>query len=114
MANTASYAFPQAEAGIAAQGAPGVVKQADILTPIAPYLSARSDSFLIRAAGQKVDANGVVVARAFCEAVVQRVAEFVDSRNLPTTATAALNPLNRFFGRRFQIVSFRWLAPSEI
>ncbi len=112
--NTASYAFPQAEAGIAAQGAPGVVKQADILTPIAPYLSARSDSFLIRAAGQKVDANGVVIARAHCEAIVQRVAEFVDPRNVPTTATASQNPLNRFFGRRFQIVSFRWLAPSEI
>lgn len=114
VSNTASYPFPQAEAGIAAQGAPGVVKQADILTPIAPYLSARSDSFLIRAAGQKTDANGVVIARAYCEAIVQRVAEFVDARNLPTTATASLNPLNRFFGRRFQIVSFRWLSPSEI
>ncbi len=112
--NTAGFAFPQAEAGIAAQGAPGVVKQADILTPIAPYLSARSDSFLIRAAGQKTDANGVVIARAYCEAVVQRTAEFVDARNIPTTATASLNPLNRAFGRRFQIVSFRWLSQEEI
>jgi len=111
---TAGYPFPQAEQGIAAQGAPGVVKQADILTPIAPYLSARSDSFLIRAAGQKTDANGIVVARAYCEAVVQRVAEFVDPRNLPTVAVASLNPLNRFFGRRFQIVSFRWLSAEEI
>lgn len=112
--STANYAFPQAEQGIAAQGAPGVVKQADILTPIAPYLSARSDSFLIRAAGQKTDANGIVVARAHCEAVVQRVADFVDPRNVPTVALASLNPLNRFFGRRFQIVSFRWLSAEEI
>lgn len=114
VANTASYTFSQAEAGIAAQGAPGVVKQADILTPIAPYLSARSDSFLIRTAGQKTDANGVVIARAYCEAVVQRVADFVDPRNVPTTAIASLNPINRVFGRRFQIVSFRWLSPGEI
>jgi Tfp pilus assembly protein PilV len=114
VANTGAYPFPQAEAGIAAQGAPGVVKQADILTPIAPYLSARSDSFLIRAAGQKTDANGTVIARAYCEAVVQRKAEFIDARNLPTTVTASLNPTNRFFGRRFHIVSFRWLSPEEI
>ncbi|HEY1123839.1 MAG TPA: hypothetical protein VGE67_19630, partial [Haloferula sp.] len=49
------FAFPEAEEGTAGYGMPGIVKQADILTPIAPILSARSDSFIIRAYGESVD-----------------------------------------------------------
>jgi len=111
-----TLAFPAAESqSPAAQGAPGIVKQADLLTPIAPVLSARSDSFIIRGYGEKLDASGTrVLARAWCEAVVERDGRFVDSSDPPETALAALNPVNRKFGRRFIIRSFRWLHPGEV
>jgi hypothetical protein len=112
--DTKAYAFPKAEAGPAATGIPGIVKQADILTPIAPYLSARSDSFLIRSCGRVADAKGNVIATAYCEAVVQRTAEFLDPTDPPETAMTLASPLNKAFGRRFKIISFRWLDPQEI
>lgn len=106
--------FTEAELGAAAYGIPGYVKQADILTPIAPVLSARSDTFIIRAYGEKLDPNGKVLARAWCEATVQRNAAYVDPsdeiEDLPTT----VNNINKSFGRRYQITSFRWLQPDEV
>ena len=108
------FTFPGAEEGPISQGIPGIVKQADILTPIAPVLSARSDSFLIRGYGEKTDSSGNVIARAWCEAVVQRSAEFVDSTDIAEKSYAAISPLNKRFGRRFEIVSFRWLNSSEV
>lgn len=108
------FAFPEAEEGPAAFGIPGVVKQADILTPIAPYLSARSDTFLIRAYGDSVDSSGKVLARAWCEAEIQRDATFVDPSDAPEKAVTAVNSINKVFGRRYQIVSFRWLTPDEV
>jgi type II secretory pathway pseudopilin PulG len=108
------FAFKEAEEGPKAFGSPGIVKQADILTPIAPLLSARSDSFLIRGYGEKTDASGKVVARAWCEAVVQRSPEFVNpSTDRADKPYASISTLNRTFGRRFDIVSFRWLNASE-
>lgn len=114
VSSTAAYAFPKAEAGPAATGIPGIIKQADILTPIAPYISVRSDSFLIRACGRKLDPTGKILASAYCEAVIQRKADFVDPTNPATTAAASLSTLNKAFGRRFEIVSFRWLSQDEI
>lgn len=109
------FAFKEAEEGPLAYGSPGVVKQADILTPIAPVLSARSDSFIIRAYGESVDANGKVTARAWCEAVVERNRNFVD---LSDKAETAINNLtreaNRVLGRSYQLVSFRWLNSAEV
>lgn len=116
---SAGIAFPAAETGSpAAQGAPGIVKQADILTPIAPVLSARSDSFIIRGYGEKLDASGTkVLARAWCEAVVERGKDFVDPSDPPETAlkgSIKVNAVNETFGRRFVIRSFRWLNPAEV
>ena len=110
-----NFAFPEAEKGPMPYGAPSLVKQGDILTPIAPVLSARSDSFIIRSYGEAVDANGKVTARAWCEAVVERDREYIDPADLPETPTANLTkPINRDFGRRFNIVSFRWLNSGEV
>jgi Tfp pilus assembly protein PilX len=109
------FAFSEAEEGPAAFGCPGVVKQADILTPIAPVLSARSDSFIIRAYGESVDPEGKVLARAWCEATVERDREFIDSSDAPPTLLTELDAeVNKSFGRRYQITSFRWLHPEEI
>ncbi len=112
--------FPAAEEGIQSYGAPGVVKQADILTPIAPILSVRGDTFLIRAYGESVDASGKVLARAWCEATIVRSHDYVDTADAADTVIsnpstlAPLNATNARFGRRMMIQSFRWLKAEEI
>ncbi|MEI7909284.1 MAG: hypothetical protein WCK77_06585 [Verrucomicrobiota bacterium] len=98
--------------GNTADGAPGVINQADVLTPLAPQLVARGDTFRIRAYGEAADGTASKV-RAWCEAVVQRVPEFIDSSTDSSTATPTAT-VNQSFGRRFEIVSFRWLKPEEI
>lgn len=105
--------FGDAERGPLSHGAPGVVKQADILTPIAPILSARSDTFVVRGYGEKADKTGKVIARAWCEAVVQRDAPFVDPADPAEKDYATISATNKKFGRRFNLVSFRWLDGSE-
>jgi hypothetical protein len=107
--------FPEAEEGARAAGIPGIVKQADLLTPLAPILSARSDTFLIRAYGEAVDGNGRILARAWCEAEVERGADFLSGEDPRETRPADLsNAVDREFGRRFKIHSFRWLGSKEI
>lgn len=113
--NAARFEFPQAEEGAMNYGAPSYVKQADILTPIAPILSARSDSFIIRAYGEVTDSQGNVLAKAWCEATVERDRNYVVSTEEPTVEAAALEQaINRDFGRQFTLVSFRWLNSREI
>jgi len=76
---------------------------------------ARSDYFRIRAVGESLDRTGKVVARAWCEAYVQRTPEYVDSTDPVHFRHAELgSSANRTFGRKFQIVSFRWLNPEEV
>lgn len=87
----------------------GHLTQADILQPIAPILSARSDTFRIRSLGKKVDPVTGDVATAICEAVVQRIPEFVDSSDELSESVQDLNDVNIKLGRRFQMVSFNWL-----
>jgi hypothetical protein len=107
--------FPEAEKGPIHYGAPSLVKQGDILTAIAPVLSARSDSFIIRAYGESLDSSGRVVAKAWCEAVVERTRDFIDPADEPHVMPDDLtSSTNRIFGRQFNIVSFRWLNPKEI
>lgn len=114
-AATRGLPFPDAEEGPAAFGIPGIVKQADVLTPIAPILSARSDSFLIRGYGEARAADGTVTARAWCEALVERTRDYVTGEEPPETRPDLLrNEVDRVFGRRFQMRSFRWLSPTEI
>lgn len=108
------FTFPEAEKGATSFGIPGIVKQADLLTPIAPILSARSDSFIIRGYGEALDTGGKVSARAWCEATIERDRNFVDLSDKAEAALTSLKPINRTFGRRYEIISFRWLSPSEV
>ncbi|MFA6962254.1 MAG: hypothetical protein WC205_15985 [Opitutaceae bacterium] len=106
--------------------APGFLSQADLLSALGPVLSARSDTFVVRAYGETVNPllaaadAGYVTGRAWCEAVVQRLPDYVDSTGnaaeiAPVTgATVNLTSDNQKFGRRFKVVSFRWLSPADI
>ncbi len=106
------YKFAEAAAGSSAHGMPGWVRQADILRPLAPILSARDDTFVVRCYGDARDAAGKVTATAYCEAVVRRTHHFCDSTDAAEeTPTVAVN---KTFGRKFEMVSFRWLSNSEI
>ena len=114
-ANGLSLRTPAALAGESTQGAPGYLMQADILAVLGNAVAVRSDTFTIRAYGEAVDNDGNVTARSYCEAVVQRMPEFVDSSDAAQTPIGALTSnANTNFGRRFQILSLRWLSPSEI
>ena len=108
------HPFPEALEGMSAAGAPGYLTQGDILTAVGSVISARSDTFRIRCYGEAVDAANKITARAWCEAVVQRVPEFVDPANSPDSDIGALNEANQRFGRRFVITGFRWLSPEEV
>ena len=110
----AEYKFPAAAAGFSAYGLPGWSRQADILRPLAPILSARDDTFTIRAYGDARDAQDQVLARAVCEAVVRRTRDFSDPVDAPDLLNPPTKPANKTYGRRFQLVSFRWLAADEV
>jgi hypothetical protein len=112
--NGAGYEFDEAAGGDSAYGAPGWIRQADILRPIAPVLSARDDTFTIRAYGDKLDQEGNVLAQAWCEAVVRRSRDFCDASDEADAIEPPTSPINTAFGRRYQIVNFRWLRPSEV
>ena len=107
-------------------GIAGSNTQANVLRALAPRLSARSDTFRIRAYGEVRDSSDNIIAMAMCEALVQRLPEYVDpdtneDYNEPwdeydpdAPVNETLNATNQKYGRRFEIRSFRWLDESEI
>jgi len=108
------YANPEAGAGPSYQGAPGFITQADLLSILGNAATARSDSFTIRGYGEARDKSGKVIATAWCEAQVQRLPEWVDEVDAAEAEPADLSPANQLFGRRFHVLSFRWLSPGEV
>ena len=106
-----------------AVGIPKEINQANVLLPIAPKLTARSDTFKIRAYGEVVSVGGEVV-QAVCEATVQRVPEYVNETDAPwdenyltpqfPSGVAQLDAVNQNFGRKFKITKLRWLEQSEL
>ncbi|MCW1925050.1 hypothetical protein OKA05_20990 [Luteolibacter arcticus] len=108
------YSFAAAAEGPRKQGIAGYVTQADLLSSLGTSITPRSDTFTIRAMGEAKDDKGNVLIRVWCEAVVQRGSAYVDPADAASVAPAALKPLNARFGRRFDVVSFRWLNPQEV
>ncbi len=108
------YAFEEAAEGDSAYGAPGWIRQADILRPIAPILSARDDTFTIRAYGDALDEKGNIVARAWCEATVKRTRDFCNDTDEPDSVDPPTDDYNVIFGRRYVLTSFKWLNASEV
>jgi hypothetical protein len=92
---------------------PGWLSQADVLHGLAPYITPRSDTFVIRSLGEARDSKGQVTASVMLEAVVQRVPDWVDPVDDKTTAVADLkSTINKNFGRRYQIAAIREIRPD--
>lgn len=118
----------------AEKGIPGTIRQGDILASIGSTISARSDTFVIRAYGESSSQNGTDkgIARVWCEAVVQRTPELlqdsgkllkVRNQDYPGSDPAgtdafidndAVSEISKRLGRHYKVVSFRWMNPSEI
>ena len=115
--------------------------KADILNYIGPFLNNRSHTFTIRTYEDVQDIHGTITLKAYLEAVVQQVPDFVDSTNeafeyfqmsptqrnrylddvtYPNNKRIGLNKqiditsTNQRFGRKFKIISFRWLNESDL
>jgi Tfp pilus assembly protein PilX len=116
-ATVSGYKYGNASAGTGSsfQGAPGFLTQADLLGVLGNAATPRSDTFTIRGYGESRDAANKVVAFATCEAIIQRMPEYIDPSDKPEIAPVALTSRsNKTFGRRFNVVSFRWLSEIEI
>ena len=108
------YKSVKAGIGNTAANAPGVISQGDVLSAIGSRIAVRADTFRIRGYGETRDTTGKILARAWCEAIVQRVPDYVDPTDRPYTEYAKMGEVNKKFGRHYQIVSFRWLGPKEV
>ena len=114
-----------------ALGAPGNLLQSDLLQALGPALATRSDTFTLRCFGEALAPSGEN-GTAWMEVVVQRVPDFVDPTNAPETSNSApkplvpgpatanasvspaLTPVNHLLGRRFKVISMRWIQGNEI
>jgi hypothetical protein len=95
-----------------AMGTPGNLLQVDLLQSLGASLATRSDTFTIRAYGEALSDDG---NRAACiiEAVVQRQPGFVDDLDPAETTYDDLRLTNKLLGRKFKVVSYRWLKTNE-
>lgn len=106
--------------GALSANAPQFLTQADILSAIGSGLSARSDTFSVRTYGETQNpVTGEITGRAWCEAVVQRTVDPVIRKNSDPASPdyytpAAGTPTTPDLGRRFKIISFRWLSSNDI
>jgi hypothetical protein len=116
-----NYAHPKAAEGSSTFGLPGWPRQADVLERLAPVITVRDDTFVVRAMGTSPLFNGAS-GRVWCEAVYQRLPEYVDpsvpaheapAGDLNGTLTASRRA-NAPLGRRMRLVSFRWLNSKEL
>lgn len=140
MAKALSTAATPSDATVqSALGATGMLLQSDILNAAGSSLSARSDTFVIRAYGESVDALGRPIVGAWIELTVQRYPEMITPddnepngrpagsyRALAANAdpanpfmeklapTTTVKPINRILGRRLKVLAVRWLSPNEI
>lgn len=99
------------EAGQLLDGTPAFVTQGDLLAMIGPALTARGDTFLVRAYGDVLDKSQRVISRACLEAVVQREADPVAPA--ASSGSDKWRPTDRF-GRKFKVIKLRWLNPEDV
>ena len=123
------HAFSTPSAAVASRfaGIPGYVIQSDLLKPISNTLAVRDDTFRIRAYGDVRDDEGGVTAPApgakpssSAHRSISNPSNVADvpsreiSANGDFVDSGILSEVNRKLGRRFRVVSFRWMDGSEI
>ncbi len=116
------FVHPEAEEGSIYTAAPGYLIQSDVLASLGNILTVRDDTFTVRAYGCVKSASSAILAQAWCEAVVQRTMDYVDPSNNPEdaeyeadgTRAKGFSKTNKVLGRRFRIVSFKWLDAWDI
>lgn len=121
--NGSLYKFPKAEEGSLYTAAPGYLIQSDVLASLGNILTVRDDTFTVRSYGCVRNARNAILAQAWCEAVVQRTMDYIDPSNAPTDceyepdgsrSKKSLSRANQVLGRKFRIVSFKWLDAWDI
>lgn len=107
---------PEVMNGNSVEGAPSMITQGDLMQALAAVATVRGDTFKVRAYGESLSPDGKTVqASAWCEAVVQRIPEYVSAEDEPQIMASDLkSEANKLFGRRFVVVSFRWLNREEV
>ena len=90
--------------------------QGDLLQVIGSFASVRSDTFRIRSYGEALHpVTGKPHARAWCEAIVQRIPEPVNPGAANPSDAAYWEPqTGDSLGRKFKIIHFRWLSADEV
>ena len=83
------YPNQDAARGSVYTAAPGYLIQSDVLAVLGNILTTRDDTFTVRAYGELANREGVVLSRAWCEAVVQRGINYVDPVDSPKTSGPA-------------------------
>lgn len=93
--------------GNVARYSPAYISQAKLLEPLAPFLTVRSDTFIVRSLGSQTNPlTGKRENQIICEAVVQRMPDRVDGDRTRISEAATSN--DNSFGRRFVIQSITW------
>ena len=123
--------YPKSPRGHMLMASPASLLQSDILEAIGPALAGRSDTFIIRAYGEVTEMPGSISTKAgtWVEAVVQRTPEFIDAsqppetevhdpldvaKNNSTDPAKKLKSVNCALGRRFEILSVRFLSAKDL
>jgi hypothetical protein len=97
---------------------PGYLSQVDLLSALGSQMTVRSDTFTILVYGSvnnKITGN--LEAEVYCEAIVQRKLDFVDSFDndaWDSLSDLSPNSTNKKFGRKFEVVSMRWLNKEDL
>ena len=95
-------------------GLPGYFKQQDILRPLAPVMTTRGDTFVIRAYGETIDPiTQKVTGRAWCEATLQRTPDYLN-KDTPAWTFPPTDAISSKFGRSFTVINFRWLNNEDV
>jgi hypothetical protein len=96
-------------------GANGCLFQGDLLQALGPALATRSDTFRVRAYGEALDEAGTAQG-AVLEIIAQRTPDYMDPSNAAhdRLRDSKRSPVNVLLGRRFIVISSKWLSPEEI
>jgi hypothetical protein len=109
----AAHAFGNSIVKEAGAGLPGYFKQQDILRPLAPVMTTRGDTFIIRAYGESIDPiTKSVTGRAWCEVTLQRNPDYLNEET-PAWTFPPTDAISSKFGRSFSIIDFRWLNSED-